>query len=66
MLRQQLFQPQRWKASQCAFLTHVITWQKARGEREGRGGEEKDGREGGSGGEDRSFMISPVCVCACT
>lgn len=52
ILRQQLFQPQRWKASQDAFLTHITTWQTARGEEEER--------KGGGGGED--LLLFPLGV----
>lgn len=51
-MRQQLFQPQRWKASQDAFLTHITTWQTARGEEEER--------KGGGGGED--LLLFPLGV----
>lgn len=54
ILRQQLFQSQRWKASQCAFLTHITPWWKAGGGRERK--------KEGVGGEDLSFIIFSGCV----
>ena len=56
ILSQQLFQPRRWKASQYAFLTHITTWQKARGEEEER--------KGGGGRED--LLLFPLGVYVCT
>lgn len=57
ILRQQLFQPQKWKASQFAFLTHITTWQKAGGGRERE--RKRRGRRGRARGwgEALSFLL---------
>lgn len=69
ILRQQLFQPQRWKASQYAFLKHITTWQKVRGGRGGEGGGGGAGRGGGEGEgekEERIFLVFHYFLWVCT